>query len=116
MVLGGIDIALLVLSLLLRLLGVGLVAAGPGGPGGGGNANAVANLAGGVIGSIIGLCFAAVITIGGVKMKQLQSYGLVMTAAIFALLPCGNCCIIGLPLGICALVVLNKPEVKDAFS
>jgi predicted Zn finger-like uncharacterized protein len=117
-VLGGLDILLCIVNVILRLAGVGMAAAGgPMGPGkGGGNTEMVANLVGGIVGSIIGLCFAAVITLGGVKMKQLQSYGLVMTAAIFALLPCGNCCCIGLPLGIWALVVLNRPEVKDAFS
>jgi len=52
---------------------------------------------------------------GGLKMKKLENYGSVMTACILALLPCGNCCCIGLPLGIWALVVLNRPEVKDAF-
>jgi predicted Zn finger-like uncharacterized protein len=37
------------------------------------------------------------------------------TACILAMIPCVNCCILGLPFGIWGLVVLNKPEVKDAF-
>jgi hypothetical protein len=39
-----------------------------------------------------------------------------MTAAILAMIPClSSCCIVGLPLGIWALVVLSKPEVKSEF-
>jgi hypothetical protein len=50
------------------------------------------------------------------KMKRLESHGLAVTASILAMLPCTSpCCIIGLPLGIWALVVLSKPEVKSAF-
>jgi hypothetical protein len=67
--------------------------------------------------AILSACFAALILIGGIKMKQLQGYGLAMAGCILAMLPCGNClCCIGLPLGIWGLVVLNRPEVKDAFS
>jgi hypothetical protein len=112
-----LDIVLCIVNVILRVAGVGLAAAGPIGQAkGGGNTEMMANMVGGIVGSAIGLIFAAVITMGGVKMKQLQGYGLAMTAAIFALLPCGNCCCIGLPLGIWALVVLNRQEVKDAFS
>jgi hypothetical protein len=49
-------------------------------------------------------------------MKNLQSYGLAMTASIVAMIPCiSPCCILGLPFGIWALVILNRPEVKAAF-
>lgn len=37
-------------------------------------------------------------------------------AAILAMIPCVSpCCLLGLPLGIWALIVLLKPEVKAAF-
>ena len=36
-------------------------------------------------------------------------------AAIIAMIPCHGCCILGLPFGIWALVVLSAPEVKAAF-
>jgi hypothetical protein len=49
------------------------------------------------------------------KMKKLERYGLAMTASILAMLPCSLCCVLGLPIGIWALVVLMKPEVKSAF-
>lgn len=39
-----------------------------------------------------------------------------MTSAILALLPCSLVCIIGIPVGVWALVVLLNPEVREAFS
>lgn len=54
---------------------------------------------------------------GALKMKNLQNYGLAMTAAIISVIPCcGPCACLGIPVGIWALVVLNKPEVKSAFT
>ena len=35
--------------------------------------------------------------------------------AAIRMLPCTCCCIAGLPVGIWALVILLKPEVKSAF-
>jgi predicted Zn finger-like uncharacterized protein len=115
MVLGGLDLVLIAVNVLLRLFGVGMMAAGGAG-GRGADSDMMANMVGGIIGSVIGLAFAVVILLGAVKMKKLESYGLCMTACILAMLPCGNCCLLGLPFGIWGLVVLNKPEVKEAFS
>ncbi|WP_240360408.1 hypothetical protein [Pyxidicoccus caerfyrddinensis] len=57
------------------------------------------------------------IFLGALKMRGLQSYGLAMTAGILALIPCcGPCGCFGIPLGIWALVVLRKPEVRAAFT
>jgi hypothetical protein len=51
------------------------------------------------------------------RMRQLKSWPLAMAGAIAAMIPLTTsiCCVAGLPLGIWALVVLNKPEVKAAF-
>ena len=66
--------------------------------------------------AIIGLVVGALILFGAIKMKNLESYGLAMTASIIAMIPCVSpCCLLGLPLGIWAVVVLNNPEVKSAF-
>jgi hypothetical protein len=66
--------------------------------------------------SIIAILMGVVILLGALKMKKLESYGLAMTASILAMIPClSPCCVIGLPIGIWALVVLSKPEVKSAF-
>ncbi|MCP3098175.1 hypothetical protein LZ198_04695 [Myxococcus sp. K15C18031901] len=63
------------------------------------------------------LVLNALTFVGALKMKSLQSYGMAMTGAIAALVPCcGPCYCLGLPLGIWALVVLSKPEVKARFT
>jgi hypothetical protein len=70
-----------------------------------------------IVTGLVSLIGNAVIVFGAMKMKDLQSYGLAMTAAILAIVPCFTaCCLIGIPLGIWALVVLMKPEVKAAFA
>jgi hypothetical protein len=66
--------------------------------------------------TIIGILGALLILIGGLKMKNAQSYGLALTASIVAVIPCVSpCCLLGIPFGIWALVVLNNPDVKAAF-
>lgn len=67
--------------------------------------------------NLFGLALCGLVFYGGLKMKNLENFGLAMAASIIAIIPCftGCCCIIGLPAGIWSLVVLNKPEVKSAF-
>lgn len=79
--------------------------------------NALAGMMkGGIFTSILELIFGGVTFFGGLKMKNLESYGLAMAGSIVALIPCiGSCCCLGIPVGIWALIVLNKPEVKSAF-
>ena len=59
------------------------------------------------------------ILIGAIKMMRLRSLGLVRTSAVLALLPlplpCPITWALGLAMGIWALVVLARPEVKAAF-
>jgi hypothetical protein len=78
-----------------------------------------ANMFSGTIGAasnIVGIVVSAVILLGALKMKKLESYGMAMAASILAMIPClSPCCVFGLPIGIWALVVLAKPEVKSAF-
>ncbi len=51
------------------------------------------------------------------QLQSLQSYGIAMTGAILAVIPCigSPCCLLGVPFGIWALVVLSDAEVKGAF-
>lgn len=71
----------------------------------------------GIIGTIIVLGAGAFITYAALQMRQLKGYGLGLAASIIAIIPCVSpCCLLGLPLGIWALVVLNKPEVKAQFA
>jgi hypothetical protein len=51
----------------------------------------------------------------GWQMRQLRSWTLCMAGSIAAMLPCSACCILGLPIGIWALVVLIDNEVKQRF-
>lgn len=58
-----------------------------------------------------------VILVGAVKMKNLSSRGWARTSAILAMIPCmSGCCLLGLPFGIWALMVLGDPMVKRAFA
>ncbi len=71
----------------------------------------------GIVFRIIGILVCVFIFFGALKMKKLENYGLCMGASIVAMIPCiSPCCLIGLPIGIWALVVLNKPEIKSSFS
>ena len=73
--------------------------------------------AGALIGAGIAFLMAALTLFAALRMRKLQSFGLCMTVSILAMIPClSPCCCVGLPIGIWALVVLNKPEVKPHFT
>ena len=112
MVVGGIGIAFQALGIVLNLLGVAIGGAQGGQEG-------MANMFSGAVGLVlgfVGIIVGIVIFVGALKMQKLQSYGFAMTAAVIAMIPCiSPCCLLGLPIGIWALVVLMKPEVKSAF-
>ena len=70
----------------------------------------------GVVSSIIGILVSGFILYGATKMKKLENHGLALATSIIAMIPCVSpCCVIGLPIGIWAVVVLSKPEVKNGF-
>ena len=72
----------------------------------------------GPLAAVISLVVATMngfVLFGAIKMLRLQNFGLVMAAVIVAMLPCQCCCLLGLPFGIWALMVLKKPEVKSQF-
>ena len=103
--------------LVLNLLGTGLGAfsAASGGSGG------MSTLFSGVIGlvfNVVWILLSGLVIFGAVKMKNLQSWGLSMAAAVVAALPCTNwpCCLLGLPLGIWAIVMLMDQQVKASFT
>lgn len=98
---------------LLNLLGSGLSVLG-------GGSSAMSGVLGGVLGSIMYIVWAllqGVVIFGGVKMKAMQGWGIAVAGAVVALLPCTNwiCCLLGMPIGIWALVVLMNDEVKRSF-
>lgn len=66
---------------------------------------------------LVGIVADVLIIIGALRMKALQGYGLAITASILAILPClSPCCILSMPFGIWALIVLTRPEVKSQFT
>ena len=66
---------------------------------------------------IIGIAISALILVGGIRMQKLTSHGLSLAVAIIAMIPClSPCCLLGIPFGIWALIVLSKPEVKSQFN
>jgi hypothetical protein len=70
----------------------------------------------GLVVRIIPLAIGLFVLFGALKMQQLRSRGLAMTATIVAMIPCFSpCCLLGLPFGIWALIVLSKPEVQSQF-
>ena len=73
------------------------------------------------IGVLLGFCAVKLVldlltVYAGWQMRQLRSWGVCMAGSIAAMLPCSACCILGLPMGIWALIVLLDNEVKQAFN
>src|SRR5262245_32586121 len=113
MIVGIIGIIALIVGILMGLLGIGMGAVQ------GGNQGAMNMLSGGlgIVFRIIFIILDGVIVFGGMKMQKLQNYNISMAAAVLAIVPCVSpCCILGIPFGIWALIVLMKPEVKAAFT
>ncbi|MEQ1825250.1 MAG: hypothetical protein ABL921_04865 [Pirellula sp.] len=66
---------------------------------------------------VIFVLISVVILFGGIQMLRLKSWGMALTAAILAMIDFGSCCcVIGLPIGIWALIVLQAQDVKQAFA
>ena len=61
------------------------------------------------------LVISLLIFAGASTMARLRSYGLARSASILAILPCHLGWLIGIPAGLCAWTVLNRPDVRAAF-
>lgn len=110
----GPAIALLVLGILGVLVGIAYVVLVFTGSMLDPNASGIAKV-GPIVYSFAWVLWGLVVLSGGIYMKGLRNRGSVMTACIFAMLPCNICCILGLPFGIWGLVVLSNSEVQRAF-
>ena len=66
-------------------------------------------------GGILFLLMSILMMIGAGSMWRLGSHGLAVFAAILAVLPWTPTFLIGVPVGIWALLVLKEPDVKAAF-
>ena len=73
--------------------------------------------AAGIFIELFKIATGAFVFYAALKMKRLENHSLCIGASIVALLPCFSpCCCVGLFIGIWALVVLNRPEIKANFS
>jgi hypothetical protein len=69
-----------------------------------------------IVASVLSIIVAPIVIYGGAQMLKLRSYALAKTAAVLTIIPCTSvCCLVGIPIGIWAVMALNKPEVKQAF-
>lgn len=67
--------------------------------------------------TVLGLVISLLVVAGGIAMINKKGWALSLIAAILTMIPCfGPCCGLFFPIGIWALVVLMKPEVKQAMS
>jgi DNA-directed RNA polymerase subunit RPC12/RpoP len=109
MILGGAGLLFAILNVLLNVLAPDAVpqVAPVGNPG--------AFQVGKVIGLAASVLWGPIVALGGYNMYQLRSRSSVLLGAIYGMLPCSPCCLLGLPFGIWALVVLGRPEVTRAF-
>jgi predicted Zn finger-like uncharacterized protein len=116
-VVSGILVAINIIFLFLRMVGIALpLAAGGAGPiDQRDRLMMVVQGTAGVGSSVLGLVLSILIAVGATKMKRLESRGWAMASSIIAIIPCTGCCVLSIPFGIWALVVLNKPEVRDNF-
>ncbi len=66
--------------------------------------------------SLLVTCIGAVIVYGVMRMRELENYKLAVIGSVLAILPISPGCLLGVPFGLWALVVLTRKEVKKSFS
>jgi hypothetical protein len=78
---------------------------------------AMSNPAIALAGNAFSLAMGALVLVGALQLRSLGNYALALIGAIVAVIPCTSpcCCVIGMPVGIWCLVVMNRPEVREAF-
>ncbi|MBA2321138.1 MAG: hypothetical protein H0V89_08280 [Deltaproteobacteria bacterium] len=65
----------------------------------------------------IGFFTSFLVTFAGLRLRSARSPALVYVGAVSAMLPCVSCCcVLGLPIGIWVLVVMQDGQVKAAFA
>ena len=69
-----------------------------------------------VAAAVFGLVMDVLVLAGAARMKRLESYRFALAASIIAAIPgISPCCLLGVPFGIWAIVVLSDDSVKAAF-
>ncbi len=111
-ILAGLSILNHAGGIVLALMGESTNPFAPQGVGGG---NEEAQMIGAIAGGILGVVCDILVIVGAYNLQQMKSYGLALTGAIIATIPCCICIILGMPFGIWALVVVNSSDVKPYF-
>jgi hypothetical protein len=57
----------------------------------------------------------SLVFLAGMRMKELRNYNLAYFGSFLVMAPCSIAFLVGLPVGIWSLVVLNDAQVKEAF-
>jgi uncharacterized membrane protein len=71
---------------------------------------------GSIVSLIVWIVMNLAIAAGAISMIRLRSHRSAQTAAIMSVIPvCSPCFVLGIPFGIWALIVLNRPGVKQRF-
>lgn len=113
---GALGLLMSLVSFVMNLLGAGM--SGLSGLSDDQMAGAMNMFAGGVgiVFAVIGFLVSAFIVWAAMQMKDLRNRTLSIVASVVAMIPCiSPCCILGLPIGIWALITINDPAVKGAF-
>lgn len=112
---GAVGVAMSLMAVGLNVVRGGFVPRGMRAP----MEDMLAELFAGWVGAGIGMLhvvLGVLVILGAMKMRRVESYGFAMASAILALIPCTSpCCLLGIPFGIWALVVLSDPHVRMAF-
>lgn len=73
-------------------------------------------LAGAMVSLVVWPLMNVMIAFGAISMIRLRNHSAAYAGAILAVIPiCSPCFVLGIPFGVWALVVLNRPEVKQRF-
>jgi predicted Zn finger-like uncharacterized protein len=108
-VLGSIGVACALISVPTTLLNLQDRFLPPGAP-----ARPQAEKIGNLIGALVMGIIYLVVLLGGIKMKNLESYRTSLIVSILCLFPC-TCCFVAIPFGIWSLVVINSQNVRPYF-
>lgn len=67
---------------------------------------------------IVNVICSFLVIFGGVRMLQLSGPAFPTISAVLSMIPCtvSCCCLLGLPAGIWALVVLSRPDIRVAMA
>jgi len=67
-------------------------------------------------GGALGVVFCGIIIFASVQMLRMRMWGFALAGTIMSMINCFNCCcLLGLPFGIWAIIVLLNEEVKAGF-